>query len=88
MTENNKIVRTVTGRVVSNKMDKSVSVLVERVVKHPIYKKFIRRSAKLMAHDEANECQIGDIVTIQESRPLSKKKAWALVSIDERAAKV
>ncbi len=88
MTENTKTVRTVSGRVVSNKMDKSVSVLVERFVKHPIYKKFVRRSAKVMAHDEANECQIGDIVTIKESRPLSKKKSWTLVSIDERAAKV
>lgn len=88
MTENTKIVRTLTGRVVSNKMDKSVTVLVERFVKHPIYKKFVRKSTKIMAHDEANECQIGDVVTIKESRPLSKKKAWALLSIDERAAKV
>lgn len=88
MTENTKIVRTLSGRVVSNKMDKSVTVLVERFVKHPIYKKFVRKSTKIMAHDEANECQIGDVVTIKESRPLSKKKAWALLSIDERAAKV
>lgn len=88
MTENTKTVRTLSGRVVSNKMDKSVSVLVERFVKHPIYKKFVRKSTKIMAHDENNECQIGDVVTIKESRPLSKKKAWTLASIDERAAKV
>lgn len=88
MTENTTNVRTLSGRVVSNKMDKSVTVLVERFVKHPIYKKFVRKSTKIMAHDEANECQIGDVVTIKESRPLSKRKAWALLSIDERAAKV
>lgn len=88
MTENTKTVRTLSGRVVSNKMDKSVSVLVERFVKHPIYKKFVRKSTKIMAHDENNECQIGDVVTIKESRPLSKKKAWTLASIDERAAKI
>jgi len=88
MTENNKIVPTLSGRVVSNKMDKSVTVLVERFVKHPIYKKFVKSSAKVMAHDENNECNIGDKVTIKESRPLSKNKTWALVSIDERAAGV
>lgn len=88
MTENTKTVRTLSGRVVSNKMDKSVTVLVERFVKHPIYKKFVRKSTKIMAHDEANECNIGDVVTIQESRPLSKNKAWTLLTIDERAAKV
>lgn len=88
MTENTKNVRTLSGRVVSNKMDKSVTVLVERFVKHPIYKKFVRKSTKIMAHDEANECNIGDVVTIKESRPLSKNKAWTLLTIDERAAKV
>lgn len=88
MTENTKIVRTLSGRVVSNKMDKSVTVLVERFVKHPIYKKFVKSSGKVMAHDENNECQIGDLVTVKEIRPLSKRKTWALVSIDERAAKV
>lgn len=88
MTENTKNVRTLSGRVVSNKMDKSVTVLVERFVKHPIYKKFVKTSSKVMAHDENNECQIGDLVTVKESRPLSKKKSWALVSIDERAAGV
>lgn len=88
MTENTQTVRTLSGRVVSNKMDKSVTVLVERFVKHPIYKKFVRKSTKIMAHDEANDCQIGDVVTIKESRPLSKNKAWTLLTIDERAAKV
>jgi small subunit ribosomal protein S17 len=88
MTENTTSVRTLSGRVVSNKMDKSITVRVERFVKHPIYKKFVKRSTKIMAHDANNECQIGDFVTVQESRPLSKNKTWALVNIDERAAKV
>lgn len=77
--------RTHTGKVVSNKGDKSVTVMVERKVKHPVYGKFVRRSTKFHAHDEANECNTGDIVTIEECRPLSKTKCWRLVSIDERA---
>ena len=81
-----KRVRTATGKVVSNKMDKTITVLVERRVKHPVYGKFLTRSSKLHAHDEANECSIGDQVTISESRPLSKTKTWTLQSIDERAA--
>ncbi|MAD43683.1 MAG: 30S ribosomal protein S17 [Oceanospirillaceae bacterium] len=88
MTENTQTVRTLSGRVVSNKMDKSVTVQIERFVKHPIYKKFVKKSTKVMAHDADNECQIGDVVTVKESRPMSKNKTWALVSIDERAAKV
>lgn len=83
-----KRVRTATGKVVSNKMDKTITVLVERRVKHPLYGKFITRSTKLHAHDEANECNIGDVVTVVESRPLSKLKTWALKSIDERVAQV
>ena len=79
-------VRTVQGRVVSNKMDKTITVLVERRVKHPVYGKFMTRSTKLHAHDETNECNIGDVVTIQESRPLSKLKTWTLTSVDERTA--
>jgi small subunit ribosomal protein S17 len=79
-----KKVRTVQGRVVSNKMDKTITVLVERRVKHPVYGKFMTRSTKLHAHDEANECNIGDVVTIQESRPLSKSKTWTLTAVDER----
>jgi len=88
MTDTTKAVRTLTGRVVSNKMDKSITVQIDRFVKHPIYKKFVKKSTKVMAHDDNNECQIGDKVTVKESRPLSKNKTWALVSIDERAAKV
>jgi small subunit ribosomal protein S17 len=80
--------RTVSGKVVSDKMDKTVTVLVERRVKHALYGKFISRSTKLKAHDEANECRTGDLVTIAETRPLSKTKSWALVNIDERAAEV
>lgn len=83
-----KKVRTVSGRVVSNKMDKTITVLIERRVKHPIYGKIITRSSKLHAHDEANECGVGDLVTVRESRPLSKTKTWILASIDERAAQV
>lgn len=77
--------RTVTGRVVSDKMDKSISVLISRVVKHPIYGKYMRRSTKILAHDEHNVCHAGDKVSITECRPLSKRKAWRLVEILERA---
>ena len=78
--------RIVTGHVVSNKADKTITVMVERRVQHPIYGKFVRRSTKLHAHDENNECQQGDLVTIRESRPFSKQKTWTLVNIVERAA--
>jgi len=77
--------RTVTGRVVSNKMDKSISVLISRVVKHPVYGKYLRRSTKVLAHDDQNVCQEGDVVSITECRPLSKRKAWRLVEVLERA---
>jgi small subunit ribosomal protein S17 len=77
--------RQVSGYVVSNKMDKSVTVRVERVVKHPLYKKYIRRHKKYMAHDERNECQVGDRVLILESRPLSKNKRWRVSRIMEKA---
>ncbi|MEJ8757975.1 30S ribosomal protein S17 [Pontibacter sp. H259] len=73
------------GKVVSNKMDKSITVLVESKMKHPMYGKFVSKSNKFMAHDENNECNIGDIVRIQETRPLSKNKNWRLVEIIERA---
>ena len=73
------------GTVVSNKMDKSIVVLVERKVKHPKYGKFVKKSKKFMAHDEKNECNIGDSVRIMETRPLSKNKCWRLVEIIERA---
>ncbi|GAA6134226.1 30S ribosomal protein S17 [Oceaniserpentilla sp. 4NH20-0058] len=82
------IVRTLQGKVVSDKMDKTITVLIERRVKHPIYGKFVKRSTKLHAHDEQNECTIGDTVSVRECRPLSKSKTWTLVSVDERATKV
>ena len=83
-----KKVRTLTGKVVSDKMDKTVTVLIERRVKHPLYGKIVKRSTKLHAHDENNECRMGDIVTIKETRPLSKSKSFELVSIDERATQI
>lgn len=88
MTEQNKAPRTVVGQVVSNKMDKSITVRIERRVKHPLYKKYVRRSTKLVAHDEANECLEGDLVAIEECRPISKRKSWRLQKIIERAAQI
>ncbi len=81
MTEAKKIERTMTGRVVSDKMDKTVTVLIERLVKHPVYGKYIRRSTKLHVHDENNVCKEGDTVVIRESRPLSRTKSWTLVEV-------
>lgn len=78
-------IRTQQGRVVSNKMDKSIVVIIERFVKHPIYGKFMKRTTKLHAHDESNECSQGDIVEIKECRPLSKTKSWTLVKVVEKA---
>jgi small subunit ribosomal protein S17 len=80
--------RTVTGRVVSDKMNKTITVLVERRVRHPIYGKYVTRSSKLHAHDEKNECKVGDLVTVYETRPQSKTKTWALLRVEERAAAV
>jgi len=85
MTRESKTLRTVTGRVISDKMDKTVTVLVERRVPHPLYKKYVRRSTKLHAHDERNECREGDLVEVAPCRPISKTKAWRLVRIVERA---
>ncbi|NNC67140.1 MAG: 30S ribosomal protein S17 [Gammaproteobacteria bacterium] len=79
-----KIIRTLQGKVISDKMDKSVTVLLERQVKHPLYKKYIRRSTKLHVHDEENECSIGDMIAIRECRPISKTKSWTLVEVIER----
>lgn len=73
------------GQVVSNKMDKSITIAVNRKIKHPMYGKFMEKTTKFMAHDEKNECQIGDTVKIMETRPLSKNKRWRLVEIIERA---
>lgn len=80
-----KTIRTESGRVISNKMDRTITVLVERRVKHPLYGKFIRRSTKLHVHDEDNACNEGDEVTITECRPISKTKSWKLVEIVKRA---
>jgi small subunit ribosomal protein S17 len=79
--------RALTGRVVSTKMDKTISVAVERLIKHPTYGKFIRRTTKLLAHDENNECKEGDTVAIGPCRPLSRRKSWKLLRVVERAAR-
>jgi small subunit ribosomal protein S17 len=81
-----KTSRTVTGRVISNKMDKTITVLVERRVRHPVYGKYMTRSSKVHAHDADNQCGIGDKVTVAETRPMSKSKTWKLVEIVESAA--
>jgi small subunit ribosomal protein S17 len=86
MSENNSTSRILSGKVVSDKMDKTITVLIERRVKHPIYGKYVKRSTKVRAHDELNECSLGDLVDIQESRPLSKTKSWKLLKIVEKAA--
>ena len=84
-TQTQKVVRTLSGRVVSDKMDKTVTVLVERKVKHPLIGKVIRRSNKFHAHDESNECKEGDLVVIEESRPLSRTKTWKVSKIVEKS---
>jgi len=81
-----KKLRTATGRVVSNKMDKTVAVLVERQVKHPLYGKYLRRSTKFMAHDAENACNEGDLVLIAECRPISKNKSWRLIEVLQRGS--
>lgn len=86
MSDQNNSNRTLEGRVVSDKMDKSITVLVERKVKHPIYGKFIRRSTKVHVHDETNECGIGDVVVVEQCRPLSKSKSWRLVKVVTKAS--
>ncbi|AMO67180.1 MAG: 30S ribosomal protein S17 [Zhongshania sp.] len=88
MSEVAKSARTATGKVVSDKMDKTITVLIERRVKHPMYGKYITRSSKVHAHDENNECKIGDVVTVCETRPVSKLKTWALLSVDVTATQV
>ena len=85
MSAEKKRTRTLTGKVVSNRMDKTITVLVERRVKHPVYGKYMTKSSKVHAHDEKNECNVGDVVTLSESKPISKTKAWQLVSILENA---
>ncbi|MGP1958645.1 MAG: 30S ribosomal protein S17 [Arsenophonus sp. NC-CH8-MAG3] len=78
-------IRTLQGRVTSDKMEKSIVVAIERIVKHPLYSKFIRRTTKLHVHDENNQCGVGDLVEIRQTRPLSKKKSWILVRVLEKA---
>jgi len=85
MSEEAKTNSRLTGRVVSDAMDKTITVLVERRVKHPLYGKFIRRSTKIHAHDEGNTCGRGDLVTVEQCRPLSKTKTWRLIEVVEKA---
>jgi small subunit ribosomal protein S17 len=85
MSEASKSARSVSGTVVSDRMDKTITVLVERRVKHPLYGKYIKRSKKIHAHDADNQCQTGDQVTIVETRPISRTKSWKLASIDRKA---
>ena len=86
MTEQKSVTRGIIGRVISNKMDKTVTVLVERKVRHPLYGKFVKRSTKLHVHDETNQCTEGDVVMVEECRPLSKTKCWRLVEVIEKAS--
>lgn len=88
MSSEEKVLRTQIGSVVSDKMDKTATVLIERKVKHPLYGKFVKKSTKLHVHDENNECSMGDTVQITECRPLSKTKSWTLVKIVEKASSV
>ena len=83
--EKRSLRKTRQGKVVSNKMEKTITVTIERKVPHPVYKKYFKKTTKLMAHDEKNECNIGDIVKIMETRPLSKIKRWRLVEVVEKA---
>tara|TARA_B110000263_G_scaffold27119_1_gene20658 strand:+ start:514 stop:777 length:264 start_codon:yes stop_codon:yes gene_type:complete len=83
-----QITRTETGLVVSSSRDKTITVIIERTIKHPLYKKILRRSTKLHAHDQDNQCEEGDLVTIKECKPLSKTKSWNLVSIDKKGQKI
>ena len=88
MSKKERMARTLTGTVISDKMNETIVVLVERRVKHPVYGKYIRRSTKVHAHDKGNQCQMGDLVTVQECRPISKTKSWVLLEVKERAEKV
>ena len=88
MSETNAVERILTGKVVSNSRDKTIAVLVELKVRHPIYKKYIKRSTKVHAHDEKNECGLGDVVRVSESKPFSKTKNWALVEVVEKSVSI
>ncbi|MGB5255552.1 MAG: 30S ribosomal protein S17 [Sedimenticolaceae bacterium] len=86
MTEQTAENRTLQGRVVSDKMDKSITVVIDRFVKHPLYGKFVRKSTKVHAHDENNECKTGDVVVVEQCRPVSKTKTWRFIKLIERAS--
>lgn len=88
MTDKTKPARSISGRVVSNSMDKTVTVAIERKIRHPLYQKYIKRRTKLHAHDEKNECNKGDLVLIEECRPLSKTKSWRLIKVMEQSADI
>ena len=88
MSETNAVERVLTGKVVSNTRNKTIAVLVERKVRHPIYKKYIKRSTKVHARDENNECGLGDVVRVSESKPFSKTKNWALVEVVEKSVSI
>ena len=88
MSESNSVERVLTGTVVSASRDKTIAVLVERKVRHPIYKKYIKRSTKVHAHDAKNECALGDVVRVSESKPFSKTKNWALLEIVEKSVSI
>jgi len=88
MRETNSVERVLTGKVVSSSRDKTIAVLIERRVRHPIYKKYIKQSTKVHAHDEKNECGLGDVVRVSESKPFSKTKSWALVEVIEKSVSI
>ena len=88
METTSKIRRTLVGQVASNRMEKTISVIIERRVEHPLYRKYVRKSTKLLAHDEKNECGEGDTVAIEECKPISKKKSWRLQKVLEKATQV
>ena len=88
MSESNSVERVLTGKVVSNSRDKTIAVLIERRVRHPIYKKYIKQSTKVHAHDEKNECGLGDVVRVSESKPFSKTKSWALIEVIEKSVSI
>ena len=88
MSETQKTAKTLTGRVVSSKMDKTIAVMIQRTVKHPLYEKYMKRSTKLLAHDENNECKEGDVVIIEASRPISKQKSWRVQKVVIKAQEI
>ena len=88
MSNSNSVERVLTGKVVSNSRDKTIAVLIERRVRHPIYKKYIKKSTKVHAHDEKNECGLGDTVRVSESKPFSKTKSWALIEVIEKSVSI